>query len=145
MFKTFGSPTTTANELKVQKWYYVFQVVQVFLVTTVFSSGAAVASELLKTARDPTSIPNLLASQLPSAANFYLTYFIIQGTTSAADNLLNYSDLLEYLLLERYVDGTPREKFNRYTSMKSMAWGKLFPKVCWLLHKSKIIKAINES
>ncbi|OTB12270.1 hypothetical protein K445DRAFT_25843 [Daldinia sp. EC12] len=128
IFKSTGSPTNTAAELKVQKWYYIFQVTQVFLVTTVFSGAAPVAAQLMERAKDPTSIPELLAKQLPKASNFYLTYFIIQGTTSAADNLLNYSDLLSYLFYDYFFDETPRQKFNRYTSMKGIAWGKLFPK-----------------
>ncbi|KAI1770236.1 DUF221-domain-containing protein [Hypoxylon cercidicola] len=128
IFKAFGSPTNTATELKVQKWYYVFQVTQVFLVTAVFSGAAAVSKELMDRLKDPTSVPELLARQLPKASNFYLTYFIIQGTTSAADNLLNYSDLLSYLFYDYFFDKTPRQKFNRYTSLKGIAWGKLFPK-----------------
>lgn len=102
---------------------------QVFLVTAVFSGAAAVSKELMDRLKDPTSIPELLARQLPKASNFYLTYFIIQGTTSAADNLLNYSDLLSYLFYDYFFDKTPRQKFTRYTSMKGIAWGKLFPKV----------------
>ncbi|KAK7985437.1 hypothetical protein PG988_003059 [Apiospora saccharicola] len=128
IFKSFGSPTTTANELKVQKWFYIFQVTQVFLVTAVFSGAATVASQLVDRLEDPASIPTLLARELPKSANFYLTYFIIQGTTTAADNLLNYSDLLTYLIYDRLFDKTPRQKFTRFTSMKGIAWGKVFPK-----------------
>ncbi|KAI0477257.1 hypothetical protein GGR56DRAFT_636488 [Xylariaceae sp. FL0804] len=128
IFRSFGGPTTTANELKVQKWFYVFQVTQVFLVTAVFSGAATVASQLIEKIQDPTSVPALLARQLPKSANYYLTYFIIQGTTSAADNLLNYSDLLSYLLYDYFFDKTPRQKFKRFTSMKGIAWGKVFPK-----------------
>ncbi|KAK8104674.1 uncharacterized protein PG998_011707 [Apiospora kogelbergensis] len=128
IFKSFGAPTTTANELKVQRWFYVFQVTQVFLVTAVFSGAATVASQLVDRLKDPTSVPTLLARELPKSSNFYLTYFIIQGTTSAADNLLNYSDLLTYLAYDRLFDKTPRQKFNRFTSMKGIAWGKVFPK-----------------
>ncbi|KAJ8129666.1 hypothetical protein O1611_g3963 [Lasiodiplodia mahajangana] len=128
IFKSFGGPTTTVNELKVQKWAYVFQVTQVFLVTAVFSGAATVASQLAQHLQDPTAIPALLARQLPKSSNYYLTYFIVQGTTSAADNLLNYSNLFAYLFSEYLVDETPRQKFSRYTSMKGIAWGKVFPK-----------------
>ncbi|KAI0182784.1 hypothetical protein EV127DRAFT_402005 [Xylaria flabelliformis] len=128
LFKSFGGPTTIANELKVQKWFYVFQVTQVFLVTAVFSGAATVASQLAEHLQDPASIPTLLARQLPKSSNYYLTYFIVQGTTSAADNILNYTSLLEYLFFDYLVDETPRQKFNRYTSMKGIAWGKVFPK-----------------
>ncbi|KAI0026038.1 hypothetical protein F4780DRAFT_767960 [Xylariomycetidae sp. FL0641] len=128
IFKTFGGPTATVNELKVLKWYYVFQVTQVFLVTAVFSGAATVWSQIAKRAQDPISIPTLLAKQLPKSSNYYLTYFIIQGTTSAADNLLNYSDLLKYLFGYYFLDKTPRQKYQRFTSMKGIAWGKVFPK-----------------
>ena len=125
IFKTFGEPTNTSAELKVQKWYFVFQVVQVFLVTTLSSGAAAVVSQITQ---DPTSIPTLLADRLPRASNYYLTYFIVQGTTSASDNLLNYSDLLQYLLFDYFWDKTPRQKYSRFTSLRSIAWGKVFPK-----------------
>lgn len=65
---------------------------------------------------------------MPKASNFYLTYFILQGTTSAADNLLNYSDLLEYLFYIKFWDKTPRQKFQHYSQMKGMNWGKWYPK-----------------
>ncbi|KAI1338891.1 DUF221-domain-containing protein [Xylariaceae sp. FL0016] len=128
IFKSFGGPTTTANELKVQKWFYIFQVTQVFLVTAVFSGAATVASQLIENIEDPLSIPALLARQLPKSSNYYLTYFIVQGTTSAADNLLNYTDLLQYLAMDYFFDKTPRQKFSRFTSLKGIAFGKVFPK-----------------
>lgn len=130
IFQYFGSPTSTANELKVQKWFYIFQVIQVFLVTAVFSGAATVVAQLLDKLKNPTTVPELLARQLPKSANFYLTYFLIQGSTTAADNMLNYSDLLFYLFYDRFLDKTPRQKFNRFTSMKGIAWGKVYPKVC---------------
>lgn len=130
IFKSIGSsPTNTSNELKVQKWFYIYQVTQVFLVTAVFSSGATVFSQLIDKAKNPVSIPELLAKQLPTSSNYYLSYFIIQGITSSADNLLNWSTLLQYIVFGWFFDKTPRQKFNRYTSMKGIAWGKVFPKV----------------
>ncbi|KFA70582.1 hypothetical protein S40285_09432 [Stachybotrys chlorohalonatus IBT 40285] len=128
IFKIFGGATTTANELKVQKWFYIFQVTQVFLVTAVFSSGATVFSEILRRARNPSTIPRLLAKELPKSSNYYLTYFLIQGITASADNILNCSDLLQYLVLGWAFDKTPRHMFNRYTNLKGIASGKVFPK-----------------
>ncbi|KAI1817249.1 DUF221-domain-containing protein [Poronia punctata] len=126
--KSFGGPTATANELRTQRWNYVFQVTQVFLVTAVFSGAATVASQIAEHIQDPTAIPELLARQLPKSSNYYLTYFIVQGTTSAADNILNYSSLLQFLFSYNLLDKTPRQKFKRYTSMRGIAWGKLYPK-----------------
>lgn len=123
--KLSGEPTNSQAELKTQTWYYAFQVIQVFLVTT-FTSGAAAVAR--KVAQDPTSLPNRLAKNLPKASNFYLTYFILQGTASAAKNVLNYGDLLEYLGYDRFFDKTPRAKYNRYTQMKGISWGSVYPK-----------------
>ncbi|RWA13651.1 hypothetical protein EKO27_g1445 [Xylaria grammica] len=122
VFASLGGPIETVNELKVQKWGYVFQVTQVKITTTL--AHATVASQVA----DVRAIPVLLATQLPKSSNYYLTYFIVQGITSAADSLLNYSNVLDYLSVEYLIDETPRQKFKRYTNMKDTAWGDVFPK-----------------
>lgn len=111
--------------MKTQAWTFFFQVFQVFLVTTFSSGAAAVAAKIIK---EPHSAPTLLAESLPKASNFYLTYFLIQGLTSAASNVLNYSDLFEYLFYQYFRDKTPREKFTSFSQMKGISYGSLFPK-----------------
>lgn len=123
--KLSGEPTIPQAELKTQAWFMVFQIVQVFLITTFSSGAAAVAAKI---ARDPTQAPDLLASSLPTASNFYLTYFILQGTTSAASNLLDYSETAEYLFYEYFWSKTPREKFETYAQMRGTPWGSWYPK-----------------
>ncbi|KXT13077.1 hypothetical protein AC579_4908 [Pseudocercospora musae] len=123
--KLSGEPTIPQAELKTQAWYMVFQVFQVFLVTTFSSGAAAVATKI---AKDPKSAPDLLAESLPKASNFYLTYFILQGTTSAASNLLDYSETLEYLFYEYFWDRTPRDKFQTYAQMRGTPWAAWYPK-----------------
>ncbi|KAK3712581.1 hypothetical protein LTR37_009024 [Vermiconidia calcicola] len=123
--KLSGEPTTSQAELKTQVWYFVFQVFQVFLITTFSSGAAAVFAEI---AQDPSQAPSLLAGSLPKASNFYLTYFILQGTASAASTVLNYSDLFEYLFYDRYWLKTPREKFNNFAQMKGTPWASWYPK-----------------
>ena len=123
--KLSGEPTIPQAELKTQAWFFIFQVFQVFLVTTFSSGAAAVATKI---AKDPSQTPQLLAEALPKASNFYLTYFILQGTASAASTVLNYSDLLEYLFYEYFWDKTPREKFQTYAQMKGTPWASWYPK-----------------
>jgi hypothetical protein len=125
IFKTFGEATNTSAEIRVLKWYFVFQVLQVFLVTTLASGAAAVASQI---AKNPISIPQLLADKLPSASNTYLTYFVIQGLSNAPSNVLNYSDVFSFLCFDKFFDKTPRQKYISYTYLRGMQWGKLFPK-----------------
>ncbi|KAI7229425.1 DUF221-domain-containing protein [Hortaea werneckii] len=123
--KLSGEPTTSQAELKTQAWYFAFQVVQIFLVTTFSSGAAAVATQI---AKDPKSTPDLLAESLPKASNFYLTYFLLQGLTKASDDLLNYSDLFTYLFYEKFWNKTPREHFNTHADMKGTPWASWFPK-----------------
>lgn len=127
IFTTFGEATKTSTELRVLKWYYVFQVLQIFLVTTISSGGAAVAAQL-DIVKDPSSIPRVLAEGLPKASNTYLAYFVVQALSNAPSNILNYSDVLSFLFYDYFLDKTPRQKYNTYTSLRGMAWGKLFPK-----------------
>ncbi|TKA27733.1 hypothetical protein B0A50_04834 [Salinomyces thailandicus] len=123
--KLSGEPTTSQAELKAQAWYFAFQVVQIFLVTTFSSGAAAVATQI---AKDPKSAPSLLAESLPKASNFYLTYFILQGLTKSSDDLLNYSDLFTYLFYEKFWNKTPREHFDTHADMKGTPWASWFPK-----------------
>ncbi|RVX70907.1 hypothetical protein B0A52_06064 [Exophiala mesophila] len=120
-----GQPTTKEVVKWAQTWNFVFQVVQVFLITT-FSSGAATVAT--KIANDPKSIPTLLAKNLPKASNFYLTYFIIQGIGTASKNIINYSDLLQFLFYYNVMSKTPRQKYNTYIQIKGISWFNVFPK-----------------
>jgi hypothetical protein len=144
IFQTFGEATKTSAELKVLKWYFVFQVLQVFLVTTLASGAAAVASQI---AQNPTSIPQLLADKLPSASNTYLTYFVIQGLSNAPSNILNYSDVLSFVFFDKFFDKTPRQKYTSYTYLRGMQWGKLFPKYVnfVIIGKNTVLTAMTRS
>lgn len=123
--KLSGEPTTSQAELKTQAWYFAFQVVQVFLVTTISSGTAAVVTKI---AQEPGRAPALLAEGLPKASNFYLTYFILQGLSSPAQNVLDYTETLEYSFYEHFWDKTPREKFKTYADMRGTPWAAWFPK-----------------
>ena len=93
---------------------------------TTFSSGAATVATRI--AKEPASVPFLLADNLPDSSNFYLTYFIIQGIGSAAKQIINYSDLGEYIFYDYFFDRTPREKYARRSKMKGISWGSVYPK-----------------
>ena len=118
-------PTQSAVQLRTQAWYFPFQVIQVFLITT-FSSGAAAVGA--KIAQNPSSAATLLAQNLPTASNFYLAYFIYFGLLQAAVQILNLMPLLFFVFLGKMTDKTPRKKYNRYTQLGGLGWGALYPK-----------------
>ncbi|KAK5952510.1 hypothetical protein OHC33_006554 [Knufia fluminis] len=119
-----GEPTAQSAENMTQKWYFAFQFLQVFLVTTL-SSGAATI--LKRVSEQPDKIPDLLANNLPKSSNFYLTYFTLQGLSTASSQLIKYSDLFEYLFFKR-IAKTPRQKYDIETKMKGLFYGSNYPK-----------------
>jgi len=124
--KLSGEITTPAVELKTQGWYMAFQVIQVFLVTT-FASGAAATAQ--KIINEPQSATTLLAENLPKASNFFISYFIIQGLSIAASNLLSIGSLLTIVVLGRILDKSPRKMFDRYIKLTGQGWGALYPRI----------------
>ncbi|EME78155.1 uncharacterized protein MYCFIDRAFT_146012, partial [Pseudocercospora fijiensis CIRAD86] len=118
-------PTHRAIQLKVQTWYFPFQVIQVFLITTFSSGAASVTAQIIQT---PPSAPTLLAQNLPKASNFYISYFILFGLLSAALEMLNVMPLLGFLVLGKLMDTTPRKLVRRYITLAGLGWGSLYPK-----------------
>lgn len=123
--KLAGEPTLSAVELKTQSWYFIFQVVQVFLVTTFTSGASAVVSQIID---DPTAAPGLLAENLPKASNFYISYFILYGLAQASAQLLNIVALLLYVVLGSFFDKTPRKMYTRWMKLSGLGWGSEYPK-----------------
>lgn len=134
-------------ELTTQGWYFGFQVVQVFLVTTFSSGASAIVSELIRLFTcaalsdyillediydDPSVAPTLLAENLPLASNFYLSYLMLQGIIVAATEVFQILPLAFYFA-GSYLDVTPRQKFERWSTLNYIAWGDAYPRLTNLL------------
>lgn len=122
-----GAVSLQEVELKTQSWFFAFQVVQVFLVTTFSSGASAVVTQIIQY---PTSAPMLLARNLPTASNFYISYFVLFGLASSSKKLFNFMGLLQYGvggILQR----TPRQQYERYINFSHLKWGSEYPK--WTL------------
>lgn len=122
--KLGGVPSKARIELRTQNFYFCFQVVQVFLVTTLASAATAVASQI---AANPSSALSLLANNLPKASNIYISYFILQGLTISSGAVLQIVGLILYRVLGKILDSTPRKMYKRFTSLSGLGWGTVFP------------------
>ncbi|EME44949.1 hypothetical protein DOTSEDRAFT_70859 [Dothistroma septosporum NZE10] len=118
-------PTQASVQMKVQGWYFPFQVIQVFLITTFASGASSVVTQIIQ---QPSSAATLLAQNLPKASNFYISYFILFGLQTAAMQFLNVVPLLFFLILGKILDTTPRKMYNRYVNLAGLGWGSLYPK-----------------
>ena len=124
MSRLGGLPTLSTIELRTQNFYFWFQVIQVFLVTTLTSAASAAVTQIIS---DPSSATSLLAENLPKASNFYISYFILQGLTFSSGALLQVVGLILYKVLSKFLDSTPRKMYKRWTSLSALGWGTVFP------------------
>lgn len=111
-------------ELYCQKWYFAFQVIEVFLVTTLASAATSSVTAIIK---KPTSAMTLLSENLPKASNFYIAYFMLLGLTFPSGQLLQIVSLILSKVLGRLLDSTPRQKWNRYNNLSKPSWGVVTP------------------
>lgn len=124
MAKVAGAPSVQHVEYFTQQAFFAFQVIQVFLVTTISSSAASTATQV---AEDPTKAMYLLSENLPKASNFYISYIILQGLSVSSGALLQVVTLVLFYVLGAAFDKTPRKKWTRFTNLGTMAWGTVFP------------------
>ncbi|KIV91252.1 hypothetical protein PV10_05812 [Exophiala mesophila] len=121
--KLAGIPTLSRIELFVQHAYFAFQVVQVFLITTLTSAASAAVGELLA---DPTMAKDLLSQNLPKASNFYLNYFLIQSLFFASANLVQVFNLFKFHVFPRLTKNV-RKQYNKWHQLERVHWGGVFP------------------
>lgn len=121
-----GCTTVQEADLYCQAWYYAFQVIQVFLVVTLASSASSTVEAIID---DPKSAMTLLANNLPKASNFYISYFLVQGLTLSSSALLQLVNLILSNVLGRFLDSTPRQKWNRYNNLSIPSWGVIYPTI----------------
>ncbi|KMU78278.1 hypothetical protein CISG_06431 [Coccidioides immitis RMSCC 3703] len=119
-----GLPSTARVELFTQNAHFVFQVVQVFLVTTLTSAASAATSQIIK---DPLSAKDLLAENLPKASNFYISYFLFQGLILRTGAVMQVVTFLVFKLLRVLFDRPPRNLSQRWASLTGLSWGTVFP------------------
>lgn len=122
--KLSGEPSFSRIELFTQNSYFAFQVIQVFLITTVTSSASAVVDQIRK---NPAAVTSILANSLPKSTNFYISYFIVQGLTIASGVISQVVGFVIFNLLYRYLAGTPRALYNKWANLSAISWGSTLP------------------
>jgi len=122
--KLSGEPSLARVELFTQNAYFSFQVIQVFLVVTLASSASSIVKQIQD---DPSSITSLLATRLPTASNFYISYIIVQGLTVAAGVLCQVVGFVIFRILYKYLAGTPRKMYMKWANLSAISWGSTLP------------------
>ncbi|KAL2810124.1 hypothetical protein BJX63DRAFT_325712 [Aspergillus granulosus] len=119
-----GVPSAARVELFTQTAHFCFQVVQVFLVTTLTSAASAATAQIIQ---DPLSAKDLLAENLPKATNFYISYFLLQGLTTSSLAVVQIMSVLVFKFITTFFDGSPRRLYERWAALSAISWGNVFP------------------
>ncbi|GIJ85179.1 transmembrane protein 63C [Aspergillus pseudoviridinutans] len=119
-----GAPSTAHVELFTQSAHFCFQVVQVFLVTTLTSAASAATAQIIK---NPLSAKDLLAQNLPKATNFYISYFLLQGLTMSSMALVQVAGVIIFKFMSTFFDRSPRLLYQRWAALSGIGWGNVFP------------------
>ncbi|SCV61358.1 related to A.thaliana hyp1 protein [Fusarium fujikuroi] len=83
----------------------VFMLLQVFLVQTLSNSFV---SSLVTLLRNPNDVFGMLSSSIPTASNFYISFFIVQGLTIATGVVTQVFEFVMFTLSSRFTNMTPR-------------------------------------
>lgn len=124
MAKLQGATSSQQVEYFTQQSYFAFQVIQVFLVTTLTSAATSTVTQIVE---EPTSAMRLLAENLPKASNFFIAYIILQGMSISSGSLAQIQPLAMFYALRMILDKTARKKWNRFVSLGNVSWGTTFP------------------
>ncbi|KAJ8127232.1 hypothetical protein O1611_g6404 [Lasiodiplodia mahajangana] len=122
--KLAGEPSLSRVELFTQNAYFAFQVIQVFLITTLTSAASAAAYTIFQ---HPEQATSLLSENLPRASNFYISYFIVQGLGIASSLLSQVVGFIIFNLIYKYLSGTPRALYNQWAQLSAISWGSVMP------------------
>lgn len=122
--KLSGEPTLSRVELFTQNAYFAFQVIQVFLVVTLGSGASSVIKDI---SDNPTSVTTTLAEKLPTASNFYISYFILQGLTLASGVVSQVVGFVLFTLFYKVFTSTPRSMYDKWTNLSAISWGSVLP------------------
>lgn len=121
-----GTQSGMLVELSVQRYYFFFLFVQLFLVVTI-ASAATTFFSIFTSVDGVTGIPNLLGSNIPRASNYFFSYMLLQALSVSAGALLQVGSLIGWFILAPILDSTARSKFKRQTDLSYIRWGTFFP------------------
>ncbi|KAF5381347.1 hypothetical protein D9615_008345 [Tricholomella constricta] len=125
-----GIPKYTGLELSLMTRFFIFQVIHSFLIVTLSSGIIKALPQLIN---DPTSVPTLLAQNMPLSSTFFLTYIVLQGLSVVAGGFLQIVPLIIYYVKLFILGSTPRAVYGIKYGLRSVAWGTTFPGITLLV------------
>lgn len=111
-------------EIDIQKWFFVFLFIHVFLVVTISSGISLVVERILY---NPVSIPTLLAHDLPKSSNFFCSFVLIRGMAYSGGNLIQLKELIFEVFYCKFTIYNPHKRWKRMKDIPIFQWGSIYP------------------
>lgn len=111
-------------QLLLQRWYFLSLFVHQFLAVSISTS---ITKIFLLIIQKPSTLPILLARNLPEAAHFFYRHFAVKILAVCGADFLRIGGLIDHLVVQPWTSLTPREKFLKSTSLRCPQWGLLYP------------------
>ncbi|KAJ4473195.1 hypothetical protein C8R41DRAFT_849210 [Lentinula lateritia] len=124
-----GLPRHSLISVSLYRRFFLFLLIHGFLIVTLSSGLTKVLEEIID---NPTRTVQSLATQLPGASVFFLTYMITQGLAGAGSALAQLFPLVVYYFGKWFLGRTPRQAFNVTFLMPSADFGTLLPRLSLL-------------
>lgn len=102
-----GAPTKTKREVITQNFYFTFLFIELVLLTAVSSSVVKIVPQIVD---NPVSVPTLLATNIPSSANYFFNYLIVQSLSYSGSVLFQFLRILYITTIWPWFTQTPREE-----------------------------------
>lgn len=119
--------TGSSLQTHLQQWMFLFLHFHLFIVITI-SSGFIVVLENL--VYRPTTVPSMVAKDIPKASNFFFSFFIYRGLNLLGNGLLQfYRFITEVIIYPKVKDSTPRSMNEREKGYQRFNpnWGEIYP------------------
>ncbi|GJE96634.1 hypothetical protein PsYK624_128340 [Phanerochaete sordida] len=122
-------PRWSLLSISVYKRYFLFLVIHGFLIVTLSSGLTSTAAQIVE---NPTQALSYLASQLPNASIFFLTWTLTQGLSGAGSALLQVGTLGMYFVKKWFLGRTPRQAYEVTFMMPKADFGLVLPRISLL-------------
>jgi hypothetical protein len=93
---TRGATTGSQGERSLQLWYFIFLLIEIFLVPTISAGLTAIVQQLVQ---NIGSVPNILAENLPTASNYFFSFLVVQALSISASSILQTIRLFNYYVI----------------------------------------------
>jgi hypothetical protein len=105
---TRGATTGSRGERSLQLWYFILLLFEVFIIPTISSGLTSIVQELI---HNTASVPEILATNLPTAANYYFSFLVLQALSISSSSILQTIRLLNFYVFARV--NTPDDVFGK--------------------------------